>query len=297
MSKNFNIYISGNTTSYHIEKLFNTEQVDALLENLQSYYNEDYNPTTNFLIISNDNYKSKKYSSVINEDEFKMLCGLNFNDQKTTINNKFYHNFNKEIYEKFCDIKQGKIISFTYEEKDNQILKDDEDLEFLFFKTPKHYKNNVIIYDDDTDEEKKRKSLDIFYYEKFKKITYSYLTNYLHGILILEIDNDYYPEDANWIFKNNFLRYFCKKNKVFICISIDKLKEIKRTKTREISFKIKSKINKEHYIEYYITDFFETQEVVERGQISNDNHPAQSYDDWLNEEFGDDAETAYWNLD
>lgn len=28
-----------------------------------------------------------------------------------------------------------------------------------------------------------------------------------------------------------------------------------------------------------------------------DDYEIQSYEDWLNEEFGDDAETAYWNLD
>lgn len=44
-----------------------------------------------------------------------------------------------------------------------------------------------------------------------------------------------------------------------------------------------SERNLEHNKEYY--------------EEAYDDYEVQSYEDWLNEEFGDDAETAYWNLD
>lgn len=57
-------------------------------------------------------------------------------------------------------------------------------------------------------------------------------------------------------------------------------------------------INQSQEFQYYLNENFEKKIRLENYQ---ENHPEdyeiQTYNDWLNEEFGDDAETAYWNLD
>lgn len=50
--------------------------------------------------------------------------------------------------------------------------------------------------------------------------------------------------------------------------------------------------------QYYLNENFEKKSSIENFQENYDkDYEIQTYDDWLNEEFGDDAETAYWNLD
>lgn len=57
-------------------------------------------------------------------------------------------------------------------------------------------------------------------------------------------------------------------------------------------------INRNQEFQYYLNENFEKKSSIENFKENYpEDYEVQTYDDWLNEEFGDDAETAYWNLD
>lgn len=57
-------------------------------------------------------------------------------------------------------------------------------------------------------------------------------------------------------------------------------------------------INQSQEFQYYLNENFERKNSSGNyAEKYHEDYEIQTYDEWLNEEFGDDAETAYWNLD
>ena len=91
----------------------------------------------------------------------------------------------------------------------------------------------------------------------------------------------------------------------------DDLQQLNQKKYEDIyNVVFDNKLNETFYNSYAISNcqeflYFLHEEVAEKyimldednSDENYDDYEIQSYEDWLNEEFGDDAETAYWNLD
>ena len=125
-----------------------------------------------------------------------------------------------------------------------------------------------------------------FYLKKFVGFKIERLSNTKFSYKIIMLENQEYQFPANTL-QINQKKYEDIYNVVF-----------------------DNKLNETFYNSYAISNcqeflYFLHEEVAEKyimldednSDENYDDYEIQSYEDWLNEEFGDDAETAYWNLD
>lgn len=286
---------------FHIERLFEFEEVVDLLRNSGDVYNQTS------IIVTNDTELLSTYITAINEDELKMLCRIdNFEERNIRINKAFFNYYKDEVFEFFDKIKNREIVSASMNFSSETVNPYDHDptigisiehyngwitnKEFSYFKTPIRYLN-------------KEQSNKTFYLDDIKEAdleTFEKLIN----INILEIGNSEEKPDLNWEFRKDLLRYYDKISCKRLYISKENLDKI--VKDNSIVFNIETKLDANFYIEYYVTGVKEDIDEYydDYQEPREDNRPNYSKyngaygfdDDTIDSAFEGDPEN-YWNID
>jgi hypothetical protein len=307
---------------YHLEKIFDYEKVLEILNN----FNYEYERFESF-IITNDQFLSNKYLLAINEEEFKSLCQLEYNEKQVRLSNKllyqkssnqknytlfFSNHIAIEIFDMYFKVKSDEIISasstFDYEPSDT--VYDDEGYEigyrddyhtytglddnvnFFYFETPGRYRTADSFSD-------------IFYLKKIGIAKISAINDFFN-VDILKIGNDETP-DINWELKEDLLKYYDKKSCCRFLISLELLKEIKSyDDPYELFINTSTKLDKNHYIEHHANSIFFEKEIdndENEERKNNDKNENDNYNrnNWLKDATGsvdpDAMNTTYWNID
>ncbi len=286
---------------FHLEKVFSKEEIlEIIKKNVNEYFDN-----RDLLIITNDKELLTKFLVCINIDEFKMLCRIkNFEEKNIRINKSYFPNFSEQVFEYFSKIQENEIISASmswshstsYPYDDTSIGIDSTDYEgwaenneFSYFKTPFRY-------------QKENSENEIFYLNDVRKGNIEIFKN-LININILDIGNDENP-NINWEFRNNYLRYYDKISCKRLYITQELLNSLKANNNLE--FNVVTKLDKNHYIEYYITGIFKEYD----GDDDDDDfdrednssrftkyNGAYGFDDnTIDSAFEGDPEN-YWNID
>lgn len=290
---------------FHLEKMFNKEDVLEFIKcrSVESCFHHE------LIIITNDDVLLSNYIFTINEEEFKMLCGLEKYDKRSIrINSSTFEHFNESSFDYYLKIRTNEIISANMDyvvstfypyDHDSSIRRTDKlfngwliNKEFLFFETPIRYLN-------------KEKSNLIFGFKNIKKANLDTLNN-LVNTNILEIGKvDNHPA-INWEFKNSLLRYYDETTKRRLYISQGHLNTL--SKNNEIVFTIETKLDINNYIEYHVKDIETIDEFYteDSNQTIFDDQNSPKYDKY-NGVHGLDDETIesafegdpdnYWNID
>lgn len=304
----------GERDQYHLEKVFNRNQILEIIDK-----EDGYNFKAGFFtIVTNDENFLDKYIFTINLDEFILLC-WKYNDDKSKmprcdsnnirINCNFFDGFSQNIYQYFLKILNGDIISaseyytdvyyefyddinaFTYKDSDSHYEGWRENINFIHFLTPKRYKVN--------NEES------IFHNPDYTQGNIGIFKKLLN-INILEIGTDLAP-NINWEWCNGRLRYFDKISNKRLYITEELLQFLRND--NNINFQIKTTLNKNFYIEYFVTgldyplpqkdnNYEDKDESNSSNEYSYDKYKgAYGYDDdAIDSAFEGDPEN-YWNID
>ena len=292
--------LENNEDNYHLEKVFTKEEMLEIIEdhNVRNDFNVRY-----FIVITNDETFLNKYLFTINLDEFKMLCGAeNYNEKNIRINSDYFFKFDEEVFTYFKKILNDEIISATmlwtcetYFPEYGDVIENFEgwieNKQFSYFKTPGRYRKTM--NDDRVFSFKDYKMGNL---ELFKKLV---------NINILEIETDKHPS-INWEWRNGLLRYYDKISSTRLYISDELLKALKDD--NDINFKIQTKLDKNHYLEYYVIEIetpveFDRDNDYEKDSDNENNSQYDKYngaygfdDDTIDSAFEGDPEN-YWNID
>jgi hypothetical protein len=284
---------------FHLEKVFSKDKVLEIIESETPNSN-----ICDLLIITNDNQFLSKFIFCINDDEFKMLSRFkDFNERKIRINKSHFSSFNEIVFSSYIKIKNHDIVSAnmswshntTYPYDDPSIGIDSKDFdgwvenkEFNYFETPVRYRKN--------NENK------VFSFTDIKKASLKMLESLLN-INILEIGNEL-NQSVNWEFRNDYLRYYDKVSCKRFYITKELLDKLKAD--NEIEFVIETKLDKNHYIEYYVTGIYteyEEEEDIDDFDREDNSNNYQKYngayglnDPTIDSAFEGDPEN-YWNID
>lgn len=289
-----------NDDDFHLEKVFTKAE---MLKIIEDYDKRNAFDIRYFIIVTNDKTFLNKYLFTINLDEFKMLCRRKDYDGKNIrINSEFFYEFDEEVYTYLEKILNDEIISATmlwvcetYFPEHGDVIDNFEqwieNKEFSYFKTPARYiksmKNDGVF----TFKDHKTGNLELF-----KKLL---------NINILEIGTDINPM-INWEWRNGLLRYYDKISCTRLYISDELLKALEND--NEINFKIQTRLDKNHYLEYYVIGI-ETLKNYNRDDNlrSNFNIENDCQYEKYNGAYGFDDDTIdsalegdpenYWNID
>jgi hypothetical protein len=286
---------------YHIEKIFDKDEVDNLvsslsLKNIRSY-----------IVVTNDENYLNVYLCTINLYELALLCGCGNDTDKKKIrfNKDFYYRYDSSVYYYVKKIIDGEIISATmkwvrdvsYPWGDDQnsiteIIFDKwlENLNFKYLKTPLRYRKN-----ENDDSFFNVEDCTVGNVDLFEKI---------FNINILLIGTSFYPDDIFWEFRDNYLRYFDKISKKRLYIKIDDLYQMKSNEIINVSVEVK--LDKNLYIEYYVIgvidysneDYIEFDHDNSNNYSNNEKYNGRNglNDHTIDNGFEGDPEN-YWNID
>ncbi len=232
-----------------------------------------------------------------------------YDSNNIRINSSFFHGFSQNIYQYFLKILNGDIVSaseyytdeyfefydnvngFTHELADSNYEGWRENIDFIHFITPKRYRVN--------NEES-------IFSNKDYTIGNIGIFNKLLNTNILEIGTDLAP-NINWEWCNGRLRYFDTISKKRLYIT-EELLQILR-KDNNINFQLKTTLDKNFYIEYFVTgldyplpqkdkNYEDEDESNSSNEYSYDKYKgAYGYDDdAIDSAFEGDPEN-YWNID
>lgn len=291
MKDNFYLYLQVINSNYHLENIGH-KQAESILANSTNYFNEDYEPEINHFIITDDKYFSLQFLPALNEDEIKLSSKLDYDSRKIRVSQQILPNLSREFYEIYCKVRDKIKISHTFNVDKNI---NDSNYKFYHLPTPEHYKNII--------------NTPVLTFEYLKEITLQELNGRFDIELLYIGDETYFlflnamqnPDDYYWEYKNNdILKYFDKRKKINIYISLNKLKEIKNLtipENKEINLLIKTNISNDLFIEYHITDFnFIEKDDKENVYFSDDN--VETNEEWIENNFDDDdIDTVLGNLD
>lgn len=268
----------GYTADYHLEKLFDKEQVINCIENKLRESN---------IIVTNDEDLLSKYLKVINEDEFRMLCEycspdfkiedynfrldnleyfeLDDNKVKVSINSRseYFGFFNTEAYEYFLMIKNGELVSASMDFTNHASWDDERSVniewedyngwiknkKFTYLKTPIRYLN-------------KEKTNTLFNFKDVKKANLKELKK-LVNFNIAEVLNNKFNSNKNWHWEKEVLKYYDKTSCKRLYISKNHFETI--AKNSDLVLMIDTRLDHNFYIEYHITGFL--------GQEYETEHP------------------------
>ncbi|PVX46170.1 hypothetical protein C8C85_1996 [Flavobacterium sp. 103] len=303
----------GTKDQYHLEKVFTRNQILEIIDK-ESGYNFKSGYIT---IVTNDESFLDKYLFTINLDEFKLLCWKYNNDKSKMpeydsnnirINCDFFHGFSQYIYQYFLKILNDDIISasqyyteisyeavdfsgFEYVNTEKHYEGWRENIDFIHFITPERYRKNndeSIFHNNDYTEGN---------IETFKKLL---------NVNILEIGTDLAP-NINWEWCNGRLRYFDKISNKRLYITEELLQFLRNDNT--INFLLKTTLDKNFYIEYYVTGLdYPLPQKDNKYKDEDESNSSKDYtydkykgaygydDDSIDNAFEGDPEN-YWNID
>jgi hypothetical protein len=319
-------YHDGYTSDYHLEKIFDKEQV---LDNIESKLRGRN------VIVTNDKDLLCKYIKAINEYEFKMLCEFENDDfklgnydfrldeddyfeidnnvnVKIRINPKYFGSFSSKAFEYFLRIKRGELVSAsmdfiiekidTWEEKNPHRGVIDyeyfsgwvENKKFSYLKTPIRYLN-------------KENTNTLFYFKDVKKADLKELEN-LVNFNITEIFESKLDFDKNWHWEKGVLKYYDKISCKRLYIAKNHFDKI--AENNDLVLMIDTRLDRNFYIEYHVTGFESQESVIGDNNFEsrnhfqdNDSYKYEKYkgaygfdDDTIDNAFEGDPEN-YWNID
>lgn len=289
------------TNDYHIEKIFSR---DKILEIINSEV-DDYYSTDDFRILTNDYTLLNRYLFTINKDELMMLCNIpNYVKNNIRINKDYYDNLRALEYSFIEKILNDEIISATMIWR-NEIFSPyeyvtritekyfdqwEENKEFEYLKTPIRYRTTP-----SEDSVFKFKNYKIGNIDIFQKIV---------NINILEIGTDEQP-NINWEWRNGQLRYYDKISSTRLYIHENLLNHLKNDKS--LNFHIETKLDKNLYIEYYVTGIvkkeYDDDENIEYDPNNDIEYSTEKYngaygydDSTIDSAFEGDPDN-HWNID
>ena len=239
------------TDDYYLEKIFFDHEVFNILET-ETDFDCMYK---DFIIITNDAKMLSKFILVVNIDELKMLCDMpEFDERNIRINKNYFESYNKDVFEYFMKIKRNEIISacmawtplYLYPYDDPTIRLYDksyigwvENKEFMYFKTPSRYRKN-------------NSSEEIFYIDDIKRADIQKIKELINvNILDIGIDDN---QSDNWELENGLLRYYDEESCKRLYITQELLNLLRENNGLE--FEIITKLDKNHYIEYYVAGIY-----------------------------------------
>jgi len=241
----------------HLEMLY-TINIDNIVNDFcfpDSYLGSYYK-----LVITNDNKLHKKYRSVINYDEFLMLCGFEcYEKRNITISSSFFNSLDKETFNKFIKILSGEIVSASMNYGQEETIVNDhesyyglagdgvyfegwnENCNFQYFAPPERYATN--------------KGWDgLFYFEDVKSTNLVQLKSLINMAKLIGYFNTNRTHIVDW--KNGYLKYYDNIEKKRLYIKKEHLTIM--IANPDAKFKSRTKLDRNHYIEYYILEPIET---------------------------------------
>ena len=272
----------------HIEKIFSKSQALKILqeEERECYYqdNPEYlQPKISDLVVVTDDLELLfRYISAINADELKLLCNLeDYYKCEIRINKDVVGCYQKgtHLFTYFTKILNNEIVSANMSWETSELKPFDnnsyveycnsyegwvENQSFLYFETPSRYKINQ------SDKE-------VFSYECLKYASLEKLNSVFNcNLLKIGCDDD---NSKNWEYRNGLLRYFDPTSKKRIYFKEQILNEAKERIEDGLIFKIKTKLDYNFYIEYYIEDIDKSEE----DKITNTYE--ENHNDWKRDTF------------
>ena len=288
---------------YHLERVFSREEIIKIIDKeVLDNFDHSY-----FIIVTNDKTFLNKYLFTINIDELKIICDINdYNKKNIRINPSFYFDFKYMNFIYFQKILDNEIITasmhwirktdYPYEDKSIGVTDVTfngwiENKEFVYFKTPLRYRNDI---NEDS----------VFSFRDYSKgniETFKKMVN----INILEIGTDYYSPYLNWRYNNGLLKYYDKISCTRLYIQENLFQSLKDD--NNINFHVETKLDKNLYIEYYVTGIELPKEYNDdNSDLECDDESGYSYDKY-NGAYGYDDNTIddafegnpenYWNID
>lgn len=227
--------------NYHLEKILTKEKSIEILEEESKYYKQKVLR----ILVTNDDSLHRKYFLALSLDDFKLLCNIDHDIDKIKISNKYFQNYDLELYKNFEGVLYGAFLSttmslesietFPYIDSSISVSRESYEgwkynIEFNYFVTPKKYLNDKL-----------KNNFQKYFQMKMMRIS---VINDLFNINILDF--------RFWDESKGYYKYYDSISGKRFYIQMDVLKAINNhASPLDIFVSTRAKFDKKEYLEIY----------------------------------------------